>query len=256
MNQSYDGDVAERDSAFLWETEALRAATIRTIPHIRRIRAVEPADWLTLRQANEITGVPVPTLRKWALRDNVPSYLEKTAVGQLRMVSLQGIYQRAEELGRQVETRPERRPGPGPTQAPPAVDLTDEVQPTSAQREVPEGTMLVPLDAWNKMLNQLGNLHEAGQQLAEARERAAKAETQATFLRERLAELRVELAQARDKPTVSEVESAGVPIPAATVPSVGGAGVADTGPRSPSLTAYSMEMTRRLYAKWKGRRRR
>lgn len=50
--------------------------------------------------------------------------------------------------------------------------------------------MIVPVDAWNKMLNQLGNLHEAGQQLAEARERAAKAETEATFLRERLAEMR------------------------------------------------------------------
>ncbi|VAW02982.1 hypothetical protein MNBD_ACTINO01-917, partial [hydrothermal vent metagenome] len=43
---------------------------------------------------------------------------------------------------------------------------------------------------WNKMLNQLGNLHEAGQQLAEARERAAKAETESRFLRERLAEIR------------------------------------------------------------------
>ena len=50
--------------------------------------------------------------------------------------------------------------------------------------------MIVPIDAWNKMLNQLGNLHEAGQQLASARERAAKAETEAKFLRERLAELR------------------------------------------------------------------
>ncbi len=56
-------------------------------------------------------------------------------------------------------------------------------------------TMIVPIDAWNKMLNQLGNLHEAGQQLAEARERAAKAETEALFLRERLTELR-----ARDEP--------------------------------------------------------
>jgi hypothetical protein len=50
--------------------------------------------------------------------------------------------------------------------------------------------VLVPLDAWNRMIAQLGNLHEAGQQLAEARERAAKAETEATFLRERLTELR------------------------------------------------------------------
>jgi len=50
--------------------------------------------------------------------------------------------------------------------------------------------MLVPIDAWDKMLLQLGNLHQAGQQLAEARERAARAETEAAFLRERLAELR------------------------------------------------------------------
>lgn len=53
-------------------------------------------------------------------------------------------------------------------------------------------TMIMPIDAWEKMLMQLGNLHEAGQQLAEARERAAKAETEAKFLRERLAELRNE----------------------------------------------------------------
>jgi len=52
--------------------------------------------------------------------------------------------------------------------------------------------MIVPIAAWDRMLMQLGNLHEAGQQLADARERAAKAETEATFLRERLAELRRE----------------------------------------------------------------
>ena len=58
--------------------------------------------------------------------------------------------------------------------------------------------MLVPLDAWNKMLNQLGNLHQAGQQLAEARERAAKAETEAVFLKERLADMRSELERLRE----------------------------------------------------------
>ena len=40
---------------------------------------------------------------------------------------------------------------------------------------VNEESLLVPLDAWNTVLNQLGNLHEASQQMAEARERAAKA---------------------------------------------------------------------------------
>ncbi len=52
--------------------------------------------------------------------------------------------------------------------------------------------MLVPRDAWDKLMDQLGNLHEAGMQLATARERAAKAETEATFLRERLTEMRTE----------------------------------------------------------------
>ena len=60
--------------------------------------------------------------------------------------------------------------------------------------------MIVPVDAWNKMLSQLGNLHEAGQQLAAARERAAKAETEARFLRERLAEMRKEVAAAEATP--------------------------------------------------------
>jgi hypothetical protein len=41
-------------------------------------------------------------------------------------------------------------------------------------------------------MDQLGNIHEAGLLLAEARERAAKAETEAEFLRERLGEIRIE----------------------------------------------------------------
>lgn len=74
--------------------------------------------------------------------------------------------------------------------AAPDAGSAGESQSAAHQPDIPEGTMLVPLDAWNKMLNQLGNLHEAGQQLAEARERAAKAETEVQFLRERLAEMR------------------------------------------------------------------
>ena len=70
--------------------------------------------------------------------------------------------------------------------------------------------MIVPIDAWNKMLNQLGNLHEAGRQLAEVSERAAKAETEARFLRERLAELRSEMAELK--------EDSVTPAPGATAP--------------------------------------
>ena len=64
---------------------------------------------------------------------------------------------------------------------------------TPEVKNVSEDSLLVPLDAWNTVLNQLGNLHEASQQMAEARERAAKAEAEAEFLREKLKNTRQQL---------------------------------------------------------------
>lgn len=64
---------------------------------------------------------------------------------------------------------------------------------------VNEESLLVPLDAWNTVLNQLGNLHEASQQMAEARERAAKAEAEAEFLREKLKNTRQQLEDVNKK---------------------------------------------------------
>ncbi len=141
------------------------------------------ASWATLREANRATGIPVETLRKWARRGTIPTYLTATAAGpNIRMVDLEGVKTRAEDLGRTIN---QPVPSPPPTAAAQAATAGGE-----PLQEPPTGTMIVPVDAWNKMLTQLGNLHEAGQQLATARERAAKAETEATFLRERLAELR------------------------------------------------------------------
>ena len=71
----------------------------------------------------------------------------------------------------------------------------DEVIDAEAQ----EDSLLVPLDAWNTVLNQLGNLHEASQQMAEARERAAKAEAEAEFLREKIKNTREQLDQVNKK---------------------------------------------------------
>jgi len=65
--------------------------------------------------------------------------------------------------------------------------------------EINEESLIVPLDAWNTVLNQLGNLHEASQLMAEARERAAKAEVEAEFLREKLKSTREELEKAKKK---------------------------------------------------------
>ena len=144
-------------------------------------------EWRTLREASDITGIPVGTLRKWCRRETVESYLESDGDLTLRMVEMGSVRARAETSGREEvagrQTPDARRDD---------VATSYEMRAASPESEtVPEpATMIVPVDAWNKMLNQLGNLHEAGQQLAEARERAAKAETEATFLRERLAEMR------------------------------------------------------------------
>ena len=61
----------------------------------------------------------------------------------------------------------------------PEIDKQD-----SQDMDSDEENMMVPISAWNKVLDQLGNLHEADKLMAEARERAAKAEAESEFLRE------------------------------------------------------------------------
>jgi hypothetical protein len=175
------------DASQRWETEALRTGSqFRKTPPQPSVKQqsaeTEPhdqdANWVTLKEAEAATGVPVNTLRKWSRKSAIPSYLESDGELSLRMVDLDAVITHAHDLGRET----------APAEDQEDKDESDE----GVVTEVPEGTLIVPLDAWNKMLNQLGNLHEAGQQLAEARERAAKAETEATFLRERLAEVRAQ----------------------------------------------------------------
>ena len=77
---------------------------------------------------------------------------------------------------------------------------TEEEIPTE---EIVENTggdnLLVPIQAWENVLKQLGNLHEANQLMAESRERAAKAEAEAEFLREKLKNTRDELETTKKK---------------------------------------------------------
>lgn len=183
-------------------------------------------DWLTLQEASEATGVPAATIRKWARHRNIPTFLEQTSEGHLRYVSMAGIREWTTEIGREIAS------GTATTDSEEEVDLTTTGEGAVPPPEVPEGSMLVPLDAWNRMLNQLGNLHEAGQQLAEARERAAKAETEARFLKERMSELREELARASSIP--SEVPNR-------------------AGPNQPEPGLAGL--VRKAYSGWKSRRR-
>ena len=87
-------------------------------------------------------------------------------------------------------------------------DSTDIQEETPREEETPteevvENTvgdnLLVPIQAWENVLKQLGNLHEANQLMAESRERAAKAEAEAEFLREKLKNTRDELETAMKK---------------------------------------------------------
>lgn len=192
------------DATTRWETEAMRsgAGNRQSPPQPSRRRRssgfVDNRNWVTLREAEAATGIPTNTLRKWVRKADLPSYLEADGDLALRMVDLDAVIVRAEELGRELAPQPEAIGEPSEMVAP----RTEEAEETpdnvpeppvpSTEPEAPPGTMIVPIDAWNKVLNQLGNLHEAGQQLADARERAAKAETETRFLRERLAEIRAE----------------------------------------------------------------
>ena len=81
-------------------------------------------------------------------------------------------------------------------------DSTDTQEETPTE-EIVENTggdnLLVPIQAWENVLKQLGNLHEANQLMAESRERAAKAEAEAEFLREKLKNTRDELETTKKK---------------------------------------------------------
>ena len=74
-----------------------------------------------------------------------------------------------------------------------SIDKEEIVENTSTDN------LLVPIEAWENVLKQLGNLHEANQVMAESRERAAKAEAEAEFLREKLKNTREELETSKQK---------------------------------------------------------
>jgi hypothetical protein len=199
------------DATTRWETEAIRSSSHKRAtpprPTAKRRTATHgQGTWVTLKDAEVETGIPANTLRKWVRKEAIESYLESDGELSLRMVNLDSVIARAEALGRMLnkpvadESASITDSGLRITEADGRAEAEEREtvggrrMTSAAESVVPEGSLLVPLDAWNKMVNQLGNLHEAGQQLAEARERAAKAETEALFLRERLSDLREEQA--------------------------------------------------------------
>ena len=94
------------------------------------------------------------------------------------------------EVARLAEP-PKSRSEPQPQDPEPVVVERDEPvpdpEPPRSDQDPVDG-VLVPVETWTKVMDQLGNLHQAGQDLAEARERAARAETQVEFLKQQLAD--------------------------------------------------------------------
>lgn len=131
------------------------------------------------------------TLRGWARGGAVDAVKADGPNGRQWMITAESVAHRLSH----------RAGGPPP---PPRAGATGPTPDGSA--------MLVPRDAWDRLMDQLGNIHEAGLLLAEARERAAKAETEAEFLRERLGEIRIE----RDD--LKKAASVGMPTPARSAP--------------------------------------
>ena len=273
--------MTHRDAAFLWDTEALRGSP-------RRAEVADPPvtmldngpNWATLREAHYQTGIPIETMRKWARRGTVASFLDESEIGVRRMVRMDAVRARAKSLGRPIEpiarppvTRATPDPStPDPRQSAPAVPVPDpgpaadtklSAGSTAVAADSPEspndgaplpstaapdGTMIVPIQAWDKMLMQLGNLHEAGQQLAEARERAAKAETEASFLRERLGELRRDAQVARQGATPPTTTPVPEPPPQQSAQP-------EPTPPAESAPARTEKLWRYIYRGWRGRRR-
>lgn len=154
------------DAAFIWD-QPTRQRPPRSRAPVDDGPSPTTEGRITLREAERRFGVRVSTLRSWSRSGSIDAVKDENQW----LVTPESI---AHHLSRST-------PRASPTEAPRATGPTED-----------GAAMLVPRDAWDRLMDQLGNLHESGLHLAEARERAARAETEASFLRERLAELRAE----------------------------------------------------------------
>lgn len=156
------------DAAFIWDRPTPQRPSRRRQDH--DATAPSPTGRIPLREAERRFGVRASTLGAWARGGSIDGVKDDS---NQWLVTPESI---AHHLSRKT-----------PRAAAPARRTARTTGPTD------DGSaMLVPRDAWDRLMDQLGNLHEAGLNLAEARERAARAETEASFLRERLAEMRAE----------------------------------------------------------------
>lgn len=163
------------DAAFIWDQPAKRRRA-RPRPDTRD-ETPSLDGRITLREAEHRFGVRVSTLRAWARRGSIDAIKDES----------EHWFVTPESVAHHLSRKQPRSKAPTTSERPGTTGPTGD-----------GSAMLVPRDAWDRLMDQLGNLHEAGLNLAEARERAAKAETEATFLRERLSEMRSERDELKD----------------------------------------------------------
>ena len=133
---------------------------------------------------------------------------------------------------------------------PPASDSAEPSSPPAADppadlEGVPEGMMLVPLSAWEQVLLQLGNIHEAGRDLADSRERAARAEERYAFEQERRKERDREITTLRGELEALRAQ----PAPTATAPTPSRPTPPGAVPVEVAPTAQIREGFRRLFVR-------
>jgi hypothetical protein len=74
------------DPAFVWQQQAREARPMQS-PIGEAVRPPQgPAAstrWVTLHEAEEVTGVPSSTVRNWARKERIPTRFELTPEGQV-----------------------------------------------------------------------------------------------------------------------------------------------------------------------------
>ncbi len=103
------------DATTRWETEAMRSTPQKRSKPPRptgKRQTYEPGSgtFVTLKEAEDATGIPANTLRKWVRKDAINSYLESDGELTLRMVELGSVKHRAQELGRDLAAPPSGEP--------------------------------------------------------------------------------------------------------------------------------------------------
>lgn len=147
--------------------------------------------WVTLREAQAEAGVSLSALRKWYRSGVIRSQDKEGVHGPHKLVAIDDVHRRINAYREAT--------------SPSVVPLVVVPPPSSNDGNGDNhGQMLVPREAWQQVMDQLGHIHQAGRELAEAREEKAKAEVTVDFLRPQLEDLRSAL-EAKDRALNAEV---------------------------------------------------